>query len=821
MKRGTRDLASGLLALALLSPACAPADPPASTPSGAPDLVGAHAPVAHAIDSLRALGHYDEAAGLAARRHRSLVADRRTPAWRIADAARASSALQRIRLLPVEGRLALARADAVTPRIDSLLRAGEPLAALALVEAQLAARQRWLGAGHEETAASQSALARVLLARGEAARAGELDRQALRTRRRVLGERHPDVAESLDQLALDLKTAGGSRAESMALYRAALALRQELLGIDSPEALATLQRIGNMHRLMQQPDSALAVFGMVLDQARRSARLDDEQAASTLFSMAMTVTPRGEYARAEPWLREAVEHARRVGPAGEASLARMLGAHGLVLRHQGRHARAESVLVESAALFETLRRRARLGWSRTFLYPLVSYDLLAAVQLERGHGPEAWLSMECGLGRALLEDLAASGAVDTVGWWNHALARVQEALEEDAAIVGWLVVRPGAATEEYPFWSYCVRKRGPVVWRRVDAPAGGTRVPADASLDHLRRELVRAASWPLRVEDNSAVKRLARAAYDLRVAPLESALVGVRRLVVVSPDLLHGAPVEAMQDSSGRFVGDRFVVSYAPSALLYAKSRATERSRRPPGRWRALLVGDPERGPGAKRNAYPALAAARQEVERLARSLPAPTVLLGADVNSARLDAMAQSGELGNYELIHFATHASVDQTWLEESALVLGGDPGAGGAPDRLTTSDLTTRWRLDADVVTLAACQTVIGPASRTEGFLGLQQALLATGARHLVVSAWRVDDRATALLVDRFYRGLLADRRGAGGAAEALAEARRLVRNWRAPDGSRPFAHPVYWAGFVLVDGGLAGIRPPHAPPPTISR
>jgi CHAT domain-containing protein len=113
----------------------------------------------------------------------------------------------------------------------------------------------------------------------------------------------------------------------------------------------------------------------------------------------------------------------------------------------------------------------------------------------------------------------------------------------------------------------------------------------------------------------------------------------------------------------------------------------------------------------------------------------------------------------------------------------------------------------------VTLAACQSVSGPSSTTEGYLGLHQAFLDAGARQVLVSLWRVDDRATALLMERFYRVLF----GSGGAvsasrppdalreAEALADARHWVRRWRAPDGTTPYAHPVYWAGFVLLCGG----------------
>jgi CHAT domain-containing protein len=298
------------------------------------------------------------------------------------------------------------------------------------------------------------------------------------------------------------------------------------------------------------------------------------------------------------------------------------------------------------------------------------------------------------------------------------------------------------------------------------------------------------------------------------VAPLEPSLRGVHRLIVVSPDLLHGAPVEAMRDSLGRRLADRFTISYAPSALLYARSAATEAQRLPPSRWNALLVGDPPAGNGAQRpGSRPALPAAREEIRRLAALLPSETVLNDADASPAHLGRLARAGTLANYQLVHFATHATGDETWLRESALVFGADANSATreSGDRLATTEIASSWRLDADLVTLAACQSMIGPASKTDGFLGLQQALFAVGARRLLVSAWRVDDQATELLMRRFYQLLLARSDRPGSEALALADARRWVRDWTAPDGSRPYAHPVYWAGFVLIEGGLGGL--PH--------
>jgi CHAT domain-containing protein len=84
----------------------------------------------------------------------------------------------------------------------------------------------------------------------------------------------------------------------------------------------------------------------------------------------------------------------------------------------------------------------------------------------------------------------------------------------------------------------------------------------------------------------------------------------------------------------------------------------------------------------------------------------------------------------------------------------------------------------------------------------FVGLTQALYGAGARAVVASLWEVDDEATALLMRRFYRNWTGrgSKQPPQSAAVALAEARRWLRDLER-DGRHPFAHPVYWAGFVL--------------------
>jgi CHAT domain-containing protein len=226
----------------------------------------------------------------------------------------------------------------------------------------------------------------------------------------------------------------------------------------------------------------------------------------------------------------------------------------------------------------------------------------------------------------------------------------------------------------------------------------------------------------------------------------------------------------------------------------------------------------------------------RREVLALARLVPGGKVLLGSEASEQRLDGLAAAGKLKGFRLVHLATHGLVDWQQPERSRLLLARDrlPDAlerARRNQKVYTGELTVQairdgWKLDADLVVLSACQSGLGLDRGGDGMLGFAQAFLSRGARSLLLSLWAVDDEATALLMVRFYRNLLGKRAGLKRPmprAEALREARHWLRNLSdkeakvaaaalprgkvvrrkpAVKATRPYAHPYYWAGFILI-------------------
>ncbi|MBE9153319.1 CHAT domain-containing protein [Cyanobium sp. LEGE 06113] len=138
----------------------------------------------------------------------------------------------------------------------------------------------------------------------------------------------------------------------------------------------------------------------------------------------------------------------------------------------------------------------------------------------------------------------------------------------------------------------------------------------------------------------------------------------------------------------------------------------------------------------------------------------------------------------------------------LLRSGVVLAGanNPGLDLKDDGLLTAHEAVGLELDGtELVVLSACSTAQGDLRTGEGVFGLQRAFTVAGARSTLLSLWKVDDRATAELMTRFYR-----RPKAGeGRSDALAAVQEEFRNGGAhgPSGE-DWSEPYYWAAWQLV-------------------
>jgi CHAT domain-containing protein len=190
----------------------------------------------------------------------------------------------------------------------------------------------------------------------------------------------------------------------------------------------------------------------------------------------------------------------------------------------------------------------------------------------------------------------------------------------------------------------------------------------------------------------------------------------------------------------------------------------------------------------------PKLVGASREARLISRYAPAADVRLGRDATAAFL----RHADLRPYRVLHFATHAFVDEQSLARTALALapgGGENGLLGAGDLAALS-------LDADLVVLSACSSAGGVLVGGEGVQGLTSPLLQAGARSVVATNWRITDQRVVPFIEKFY--------------DALARGLPVTDALRAAKLSAVHAGepPRIWAAFVAIGDPLVTV-PLRAP------
>jgi tetratricopeptide (TPR) repeat protein len=371
------------------------------------------------------------------------------------------------------------------------------------------------------------------------------------------------------------------------------------------------------------------------------------------------------------------------------------------------------------------------------------------------------------------------------------LAQLQGALPDDSTALLEYVTGDGGA----PTTLFAVTRRH--VWTWIEPPVDSlveTIDRLDALVDH--------------GANAAAPERTLGLALLGKIGALPST---IQRLVIVPDGPLHRVPFSALRLAGGDLVLEHYAVSLAPSATVVVAEW-----RRPAVVRTAtvLAFGDPvlppdrheEEGDGiADRDAASALAAAgglprlpwtADEAALVGSFAPHSTVRLRTDASATFLEQTP----LAAFSILHFATHAVVDEEVPARSALALA---AGGGRSGYVGPADLAA-LHLTANLVVLSACRTARGAVVTGEGVRGLTSPLLAAGAHSVLATQWRLNDRDAVSLVYTLYLEMAAGLPIAEAVRRAELAARRAGRPERE------------WAAFILVGDPLVRI-PLRAPAP----
>lgn len=267
------------------------------------------------------------------------------------------------------------------------------------------------------------------------------------------------------------------------------------------------------------------------------------------------------------------------------------------------------------------------------------------------------------------------------------------------------------------------------------------------------------------------------------IAPAAKRLEKRRRLIVAPSGSLWQLPFQVLRDEEGRFLIDRFALSYAPSASSLLQMNA---SARPPAKKKMLVLSNATRAdagrdfpdlPGSARFAADVLPVYGKEDT---------IVLAGAAASEHALRSRA-----GEFDTLHCAVHGVFDPATPLRSHLRL----AAGNGEDGLLEAREIMNLRISASLAVLAACETARGGEDAGEGLIGMSWAFFLAGCPAVVASQWKVESTSVSELSLGFHRQLARGER----AATAMQQATVALRK------NRAYRHPFYWAPFVVIGGG----------------
>jgi CHAT domain-containing protein/tetratricopeptide (TPR) repeat protein len=277
-----------------------------------------------------------------------------------------------------------------------------------------------------------------------------------------------------------------------------------------------------------------------------------------------------------------------------------------------------------------------------------------------------------------------------------------------------------------------------------------------------------------------------RSLYNELVKPAEGLIKRGGRVFIVGDEALSGLNFETLQtpgDDSHYWIEDVTITNAKSLQLLSVKgikeSRFADKH--------ILVMGDPV----YQKDEFAELPNASTEVKDVASHFSADhrTVLTGAQASPEAY----QVSRVGQYSYIHFVAHGTANMTSPLDSAVVLSRNRD-DATVYKLYARDILTQ-KLNADLVTVSACNGSGVRSYSGEGLVGLAWAFLRAGSHHVIGAMWEVSDVSTPLLMDHLYSEL-----ARGSQPDAALRSAKLAMI----HSTGVFRKPLYWASFQLYSG-----------------
>ncbi|NMO13515.1 CHAT domain-containing protein [Pyxidicoccus fallax] len=703
---------------------------------------------------------------------------------------------------------------------------GDPTGAESLLRRGLAIREAALGRSHPDVASSLDHLASLYKAQGAYEQAAPLYERALAIQEAALGKHHPAIASTLHNLALVFARPGSINKAEQA-YARALKIVEVTQGRNHPYVAELLNDLARLRMADARLDDALPPL-------RRA------------FAISELRLRREALGFSESRLAHFIAHLR----TQEELLYELLRA--APDDDDVRHLALTAALMRKGRSVEQIADTSRTAFLRVSAQDRDTFKRLRGLRSElaslslQGPGP-----LTPGDYRQRLEELASRGdaleaelamrsaplrALTSLPPPEYIVRRVAAALPKSSVLVEFVAYmdrailrKPGTQEPRTPQLRYLAlvlfpdghiraADLGPAAL--IDSAAARMRdalANRDADFLFSTRELYQRVLRPLwRFLDGTQHVFLAPDG-QLGLVPFAALHNGHQFLVDVH-DFTYLTSGRDLMPRAWNVAPSQSVVVLAdpdfnsPAPLPTDKTELAERSA-PVERFFSTLRADVAERPWAP------LPGTRGEAEAIQRMVPGAQLFLGPAATKERLlhvsapgvlhlathgffleDATVQEATraVGHFGALGEDPHAASPADPLLRSGLILAGARaatlGASGAdrppPDNamVTALELAGLNLWGTQLVVLSACDTGRGDVKLGQGVYGLRRAFIAAGAETVVMSLWKVNDAITRVLMEGYYRHLLAGQ----GRATALHQAMRELR--------RIHPHPHYWAPFI---------------------
>ena len=673
------------------------------------------------------------------------------------------------------------------------------------------------GSEHPDVARILNNLADLYRIQGNFAQAELLNKRSLAIYETAFGAEHSTVAMSLNNLAVLYETQG-LYAQAEPLYKRALQLNEKAYGPSHPAVATSLNNLAGIYALQNQPVQALEYSRTATSNYRRRLPVRSDLQLET------------EGFKDKSWIRFHLDILAKVsGTVAKPNQA----AEGFDLIQLIHGSDTAASVAQSAArnvapntkLAETVRRQQ----DAIQRYRFLDSQLIKSVsEPPKNRRMEYEANLHTEISRLGVE-IAAVEKLIAVQFPEYAalvsiepvpLTEVQALLQEGEALIA--------------FVSNAERTHMAIVRRE-------TAVLLDSPIGHKELDaLVRRIRYTL--EDNPLTTPYdvdaAHAIYLKLVAPLLPHLDGVRNLLVVADGPMSSLPLGVLLEAPSTverpelkdyqnlsWLAKRYSFTTLPAVIslkaLRKHGKPTASGQQPfLGMGNPVLEGD---GGGPRGGKAPTLAemfllrgdVANVDALRKLSALPdtadelqAIAKALGADTASTYLqenatETNAKRLPLDHYRVLAFATHSLVagETKNIVEPGLVLTPPAKATPEDDGFLAASEVAQLNLNADWVVLSACNTAAPDGTPgAAGLTGLAKSFFYAGARALLVSHWPVISSATTRLITDTFK-LQADNPSLGKSGALRQAMLNMINDDEIPE----YAHPAFWAPFVVVGDG----------------